>query len=133
MPPTIAPAIPTAKAGTFHISPSSKETELKIEIPKRKVTQDLSPPPLAATNPKAKEILRVWVAPDAGVQLTMHTYWEDPGAWGIMLVDLAKHASMAYKRKGKDPKKVLRQIREIIESEWSSPTDQPEDMTDETR
>jgi hypothetical protein len=94
--------------------------------------QELDPPPLANSQPQAVEILRVWAAPGSPQQLTLRTCWKDPGAWGLLLVDVARHAAQAYKRDGQDPKDVLRRIREVIDAEWLSPTSDAEDLTDDS-
>jgi hypothetical protein len=99
-------------------------------LEKEKRIQGLDPPPMAKLNPAAIEILRVWAAPGAPQQLTLQTCWKDPGAWGLTLVDIARHAARAYEREGKNPDEVLRRIRELFEAEWSAPTDVPTDLTD---
>jgi hypothetical protein len=63
-------------------------------------------------------------------QLTLRTTWKDPGAWGLLLVDIARHAARAYQREGRDPQEVLRRIRELCDAEWSEATDEPENLTD---
>ena|SRR2546427_675364 len=85
----------------------------------------LEPPPIAHTEPGAVEVLRVWAAPGSPQQLTLRTTWKDPGAWGLMLVDVARHAVKAYASEGRDPEVVLARIREIFELEWENPTDDP--------
>lgn len=99
-------------------------------LERRRDTQDLDLPPLAS-NPDAVEVLRVWAAAGAPQQLTLRTCWKDPGAWGLMLVDVARHAARAYQREGHDPNAVLKRIRELFDAEWSCPTDDPKDMTDD--
>lgn len=97
---------------------------------KRKMKNELDPPPIASENPEAIEILRVWAAPGSPQQLTLKTAWKDPGTWGILLVDLAKHAAKAYDREGNVPGEALNKIREAFDTEWSAPTDEPLDITD---
>ena len=60
---------------------------------------------------------------------TLRTTWKDAGAWGLLLVDVARHAAQAYANEGEDPKVVLIRIRELFDAEWSAPTDEPEDIT----
>ena len=99
---------------------------------KRKQAQELSPPPIATSDPKAVEVLRVWAASgDGPVQLTLHVHWKDPLAWGLLLADVARHAALAYDRAGQDSARVLHLIREGFDAEWSSPTDDPKDLTDD--
>lgn len=97
---------------------------------KSKRTRELEPPPVASANSEAVEVLRVWAAPGAPQQLALRTCWKDPGAWGLVLADIARHAAQAYRREGQDPDEVLRRIRELFDAEWSSPTSAAEDLTD---
>ncbi len=87
---------------------------------------ELDPPPISAQNPAAVEVLRVWAAPGESQQLTLQVTWKDPRAWGLMLVDIARHAANAYEAEGFDPAAVLDSIREMWDVEWSDPTDDPE-------
>lgn len=80
-------------------------------------------PPVANENTSAVEVLRVWAAPGRPQQLTMQTTWKDPGAWGLLLVDIARHASKAYEADGRDPIEVLKRIHECWNAEWKEPTD----------
>lgn len=92
---------------------------------------ELDPPPLAADSPSAMEVLRVWAAPGEPQQLTLRTTWKDPRAWGLMLVDIARHAAAAYEAEGLDPSSVLDSIHEMWDAEWSDPTDEPQNITPE--
>jgi hypothetical protein len=96
---------------------------------KRSNQNALDLPPLANENPEAVEILRVWAASGSPQQLTLRTIWNDPGAWGLVLVDVARHAAKAYEAEGRDPDEVLARIHEQWVLEWSNPTDNPQDMT----
>ena len=89
---------------------------------KRQNPRALEPPPIANASSDAVEVLRVWAEPGRPQQLTLRTTWKDPGAWGLMLVDIAKHATNAYANEGADPDVVLAQIRAVFDEEWSSPT-----------
>jgi Domain of unknown function (DUF5076) len=89
----------------------------------------LQPPPIADSDPQAVEVLRVWAAPGNPQQLTLRTTWKDAGAWGLMLVDIARHASKAYASEGQDPKAVLKRIRDLFDAEWEKPTDEAKDIT----
>lgn len=82
----------------------------------------LSPPPLA-TNPKSVEVLRAWAVPGEPQQVTLRPTWDDPGAWGLMLVDIARHAANAYANEGRDHDEIIRRIRELWDAEWDAPTD----------
>jgi hypothetical protein len=90
---------------------------------------ELKPPPVAESDPQAAEVLRVWATPGSPQQLTLRTTWKDAGAWGLMLVDIARHASKAYGREGQDPNVVLARIRELFDAEWEKPTDEAQDIS----
>lgn len=88
-----------------------------------KKTNELPIPAAARTDPKAREIARIWgaygeqhVSLDPGL-------WPDPGAWGIMLADLARHAANYYTTEHRmDRQEVLNRIHQLLEAEWERPT-----------
>jgi hypothetical protein len=83
-------------------------------------------PDSAQTDPRAIELARIWAA--GGKQhVTLATgFWSDPAAWGIMLVDLAKHVANAYeKSSGMNRQEVLHRLRQGFDAEWSTATDSP--------
>ena len=83
-------------------------------------------PPPAQTDPNAIELLRVWAAHKKQHVSLATPVWDDPAAWGIMLVDLAKLVAAAYmKSQGRDPQEVLLRIREGFDAEWGTATDEP--------
>ena len=90
----------------------------------------LDSPPVAETNTQAAEVIRVWAAPGSPVQITLRTTWNDAGAWGLMLADVARHASKAYAKEGHDPVVILARIRAMFEAEMETPTDEPKDITE---
>jgi hypothetical protein len=98
-------------------------------LSKGPIKNELAPPPIASANPTAAEVLRIWAAPDAPHELTLRTQWDDPGAWGILLVDLARYVAQAYGQNGVDPARALRRIRELFDAEWESPTSEARDIT----
>ncbi|MGH7490021.1 MAG: DUF5076 domain-containing protein [Terriglobales bacterium] len=88
----------------------------------------LDPPPIAQSDSSAVEVLRVWVAPGQSQQLTLKSTWKDSGAWGLLLVDVARHAAEAYALEGHDRAAVLARIKALFDAEWSSPTDTPRNV-----
>lgn len=92
---------------------------------KRVEENSLAVPPVANDNPAAVEVLRVWAAPGEQQQVTLRTTWKDAGAWGLLLVDVARHAARAYETEGRDPAEALARIHELWNAEWSTPTDEP--------
>jgi hypothetical protein len=83
-------------------------------------------PPLAKADPQAIEIARVWLAAGNPHVSLRPDAWEDPAAWGLLLVDLAKHLALGYHQAtGRDPDHTLKRIREGFDAEWSHATDAP--------
>jgi hypothetical protein len=95
---------------------------------KRKSASELDPPPLAHADPEATEVLRIWTAPGEGPHVTLRTTWEDPAAWGVMLVDIARHAANAYAKEGGKREEALARIKTLFDAEWSSPTDEAREI-----
>lgn len=98
---------------------------------KRKQGTELDLPPIAVSHSEAVEVLRVWAMPGSPQQMTLRTCWKDPGAWGLLLADVARHAAQAYQREGQNPEQVLARIRQLFDAEWSSPTGPAEDRSEE--
>ena len=89
---------------------------------------ELQPPPIAADS-SAVEVLRVWGGPGLPQQYVVEVNWEDPGAWGLLLVDLARHVSKAYAASGVATEgEALDRIKLLFDAEWASPTDNPEQL-----
>ncbi len=91
----------------------------------KKPIRELEPPPIANTDSQAVEVLRVWAAPGQPQQLTLRTTWKDAGAWGLLLADIARHAARAYANEGQNRAEALGKIRQLLDAEFSRPTDNP--------
>ncbi len=91
----------------------------------KSVERELATPSIAESHPEAVEVLRVWAAPNQPQQLTLRVTWKNPGAWGLMLADIARHAARAYANEGRDPEDVLSRIRQMFDAEFANPTDEP--------
>jgi hypothetical protein len=85
----------------------------------------LEPPPVAK-DPSAIEILTVWAAPGKPQEFKIRSIYKDPAAWGLLLVDIARHVSRAYAADGRDEKQTLDRIKTALEAEWSHPTGIPQ-------
>ena len=84
--------------------------------------EELSVPP-DALEKGGVEILRAAIV-EGAVSVAMRRAFDDPFTWGILLVDLARHASRIYALETKTPEEeVLAAIREGIEAEFDRPTD----------
>jgi hypothetical protein len=91
-----------------------------------RATNELEKPPISREK-GSFEILRVWGGNDLPQQYTLNTTWEDPGAWGIMLVDIARHAAKAYGNAGNiTEQETLERIKQLFDAEWGKPTDAPQ-------
>jgi hypothetical protein len=83
-------------------------------------------PAAVDSDPRARELIGIWVAHGKQHISIATDVWEDPAAWGIMLVDLMKHLAVAYEQStGSEYGCVLRRIREGFDVEWETPTDEP--------
>jgi hypothetical protein len=80
-------------------------------------------PPDVITRDDAVEILRVFVL-DGGLSMAFQRAFEEPEMWGLLLVDLARHAARAYARESKySEEEALDRILEMFEAEIERPTD----------
>ena len=88
--------------------------------------KELPVPSAAKDDASSRELARVWAA--GGRQhVSLETgLWTDPAAWGLLLVDLARHVANAYEQtEGRDPVDVLTRIRDAFDAEWNTPPDSP--------
>ncbi len=84
--------------------------------------EELSVPP-DALEKGGVEILRASIV-EGAVSVAMRRAFDDPFTWGILLVDLARHASRIYALETKlSEDEVLAAIRDGIEAEFDRPTD----------
>jgi hypothetical protein len=91
--------------------------------------KDLERPPISQER-DSFELLRVWGGTNLPQQYAIRTTWDDPGAWGLLLVDIARHAAKAYGSAGQTTEQeALSRIKQLFDAEWSSPTDEPENIS----
>jgi hypothetical protein len=76
---------------------------------------ELSHPPGVKHASRAMEIVRVWIVDEKQQVVLSGNLWDDPAAWGLMLVDLARHVANAYEDQGHDRNRVLSRIREAFD------------------
>ena len=87
---------------------------------------ELPPPPAANSARDATEILRIWLADGRQHVTIAGPIWKDPAAWGLLLVDLAKHVANVYAQTdGQDPERALARIKLGFDAEWTHETDRP--------
>jgi hypothetical protein len=80
-------------------------------------------PPDVVGREDAIEVLRAFVL-DGGLSIAFMRAFEDPEMWGLLLVDIARHAARAYARESDyTENEALERIVEMFEAELSRPTD----------
>ena len=80
-------------------------------------------PPDVIGRGDAAEVLRAFVV-DGGLSIAFTRAFEEPEMWGLLLVDIARHASRAYaKESDYTEQEALARIVEMFEAEIARPTD----------
>ncbi|PZA12033.1 DUF5076 domain-containing protein [Rhodopseudomonas palustris] len=80
-------------------------------------------PPDVEGREDAIEVLRAFVL-DGGLSIAFMRAFEEPEMWGLLLVDIARHAARAYARDSDYTEDdALERIVEMFEAELSRPTD----------
>src|SRR4051794_1586637 len=80
-------------------------------------------PPDVIERDDATEVLRAFVV-DGGLSIAFTRAFEEPDMWGMLLVDIARHAARAYARESAFTEdEALARIIEMFEAEIARPTD----------
>jgi Domain of unknown function (DUF5076) len=80
-------------------------------------------PPDVLGREDATEVLRAFVL-DGGLSIAFQRAFEEPDVWGLLLVDVARHAARAYARESNySEEEALQRIVEMFEAELARPTD----------
>ena len=80
-------------------------------------------PPDVMGRDDATEVLRAFVV-DGGLSIAFTRAFEEPDMWGLLLVDIARHAARAYaKESSYTEEEALARVVEMFESEIARPTD----------
>jgi Domain of unknown function (DUF5076) len=80
-------------------------------------------PPDVIGRDEATEVLRAFVV-DGGLSIAFQRAFEEPDMWGLLLVDIARHAARAYSRESSYTEdEALSRIVEMFEAEIARPTD----------
>ena len=80
-------------------------------------------PPDVIGREDAIEVLRAFVV-DGGLSIAFTRAFEEPDMWGLLLVDIARHAARAYaKESACTEDEALARIIEMFEAEIARPTD----------
>ena len=71
----------------------------------------------------ATEVLRAFVV-DGGLSIAFTRAFEEPDMWGLLLVDIARHAARAFARESDfTEEEALARIVDMFEAEVARPTD----------
>ena len=71
----------------------------------------------------ATEVLRAFVV-DGGLSIVFTRAFEEPDMWGLLLVDIARHAARAYARESAyTEEEALARVVDMFEAEIARPTD----------
>ncbi|MES2195926.1 MAG: DUF5076 domain-containing protein [Pseudomonadota bacterium] len=80
-------------------------------------------PPDVIGRDDATEVLSAFVV-DGGLSIAFQRAFEEPDMWGMLLVDIARHAARVYAREGDYTEEdALRRIVDLFEAEIARPTD----------
>src|ERR1700724_2908918 len=80
-------------------------------------------PPDVIGRDDANEVLRAFVV-DGGLSIAFTRAFEEPEMWGLLLVDVARHAARVYAREGGYTEtEALTRIVDMFEAEIARPTD----------
>ena len=80
-------------------------------------------PPDVMGREDATEVLRAFVI-DGGLSIAFQRAFEEPDMWGLLLVDIARHAARAYARESDYTEEdALARIVEMFQAEIARPTD----------
>jgi len=80
-------------------------------------------PPDVIGREDATEVLRAFVV-DGGLSIAFTRAFEEPDMWGLLLVDIARHAARAYARESNHTEnEALTRIVDMFEAEIARPTD----------
>jgi hypothetical protein len=83
-------------------------------------------PPIAEASEDSIELLRLWAVRGAGQQIILrHSAWKDPAAWGLALVDIARHVARAHAQEGKNEEEIFQRIIAGFKMELETSTDTP--------
>ena len=80
-------------------------------------------PPDVIGRDEATEVLRAFVV-DGGLSIAFTRAFEEPDMWGLLLVDIARHAARAYAKESEFTEdEALARIIDMFEAEIERPTD----------
>jgi len=84
----------------------------------------LAIPPELADDPNAFELARIWSGTDHGFYVLNVKRYPEPAVWGMMAIDLMKHAARAYEQEGAGKKEdIYKRILVGFMAEMQNPTE----------
>ena len=85
-------------------------------------------PPDVIGRDDATEVLRAFVL-EGGLSIAFTRAFDEPDLWGMLLVDIARHAARAYARESEFTEdEALTRIVDMFEAEINRPTDMDSTM-----
>jgi hypothetical protein len=80
-------------------------------------------PPDVIDRDDAAEVLRAFVV-DGGLSIAFTRAFDEPDVWGLLLVDVARHAARAYAQESEyTEEEALTRIIDMFEAEIARPTE----------
>jgi hypothetical protein len=81
------------------------------------------PIPGEAFTAPSTEIFRAWIV-NRDLHVSLVQGFDDPRMWGILLVDIARHAARIYEAEGVTSEaEALESIKQLFDAEWNNMTD----------
>ena len=80
-------------------------------------------PPDAMGRDDAVEVLRAFVI-DGGLSISFMRAFDEPDMWGMLLVDIARHAARVFEKEGVcSAEEAMARMRAMFDAELANPTD----------
>ncbi len=93
---------------------------------RKNADRDLDAPSEVQADPKAREVVRAWVANGGLVCALRPETWSETSNWGIVLADVVRHiANAVHELTGDEPAATVEKIRKVFNAELAHPTDEP--------
>ncbi len=84
---------------------------------------ELAAPPNAGLSEDGGEVLRAWIV-NGGLEMSLAPAFPEPDAWGLMLVDVARHVARMYADLGLCAEAdAFARIWSVADAERENPTD----------
>jgi Domain of unknown function (DUF5076) len=87
--------------------------------------------PDISENTRAMELIRVWLIDGRPTCVITPNLWEDPSAWGLLLVDVMRHLGKAYSIEGHSREAIIARIKHVFDIEYNNPTSEVRECSSE--